>query len=159
MTELQIKKNASEAFNLGDYPKAFNTLWELGIEEFLKYSQREDRRNKKNNWLVESRRSTASSSYFWNTFILQQDVFSACFSSQIALELLHNYYSKTAIFNTEFESKLAKEFPVVYIEAIRKNEVFFREDRINFLLEFGELDEVLGEKVLALLNLKSKFSS
>jgi hypothetical protein len=141
MTELQIKKNASEAFNLGDYPKAFNTLWELGIEEFLKYSQREDRRNKKNNWLVESRRSTASSSYFWNTFILQQDVFSACFSSQIALELLHNYYSKTAIFNTEFESKLAKEFPVVYIEAIRKNEVFFREDRITFLLKDGLLND------------------
>ena len=139
MTVSQIKKNASEAFKLEDYPKAFNTLWGIGVEEFLKYSQREDRRNKKNNWLSESRKGTASSSYFWNTFILEQDVFLACFSSQGALELLHNYYSKTAIFNIEFESKLAKEFPIVFIEAIRKNEVFFKEDRITFLLKDGLL--------------------
>lgn len=144
MTELQIKKNASEAFKLGDYPKAFNTLWGLGVQEFLQFSQKEESKTKKFNWLSKNRKCkkcTFSSSYFWNTFILQQDVFLACFSSQGALELLHNYYSKTAIFNKEFETKLAKEFPVVFIEAIKKNEVFFREDRIDFLLKEGLLDE------------------
>ncbi|WP_139959577.1 tetratricopeptide repeat protein [Flavicella sediminum] len=142
--EKNIKINAVVAFHKGDYHKAFITLWELGVVEFLQYSQKENRKNKKYNWLVKSARCkkcTASSSYFWNTFILQENIFSACFTSQSTVSLLLIYYTKTTIFSEAFESKLAKEFPAVFIKAIRENEVFFREDRIGFLLKDGLLSE------------------
>lgn len=133
--ELEIKKSALEAFNNQDYPKAFNALWALGVEEFLQYSQRENR--VKFNWLSESqkcKKCKSSSSYFWNTFILQSNVFTSCFTSNRPLELLHNYYSKTNIFNKLLEVKLATEYPDLFVDAIRKNEVFFKIDRIDFLL-------------------------
>ncbi len=141
MTTVQIKNNAQEAFNNKDYPKAFNTLWKLGVVGFLEFSQSEDRRTKKQNWLAINwkKQNTKGYRYFWDTFILQENVFSACFSSQRPVELLHNYFSKTIIFNEAFETKLAKEYPRIFVEAIRKNEVFFREDRIDFLLKEGLL--------------------
>ena len=141
MTELQIKENALEAFNNQDYPKAFNTLWDLGVDGFLEYSQRIDRRKKKFNWLVKNR-TRKSYSYFWNTFVIKENVFVACFSSKRPVELLHSYFSKTDVFNELLETKLAIEYPSIFIEAIRKNEVFFREDRIDFLLK----DDLLIDK-------------
>jgi hypothetical protein len=145
MAELQIKKNASEAFNLGDYSKAFSTLWELGVNDFLEFSQKEDIRNKKYNWLTINwkYKNRKAYSYFWNTFILQENVFLDCFTSQRPAELLHNYYSKTNVFNKAFEIKLAKEYPNIFVEAIIKNEVFFKENRIAFLLEEIELPSAL----------------
>ncbi|MFD1014407.1 tetratricopeptide repeat protein [Winogradskyella rapida] len=144
MTELQIKEAALKAFNNQDYPKAFNILWELGVDGFLEYSQRNDRRTKKFNWLSKNwkRKSHKGYSYFWNTFVLKENVFTACFSSKRPVELLHNYFSKTDVFNELLEIKLAKEYPSIFIEAIRKNEVFFREDRIDFLLK----DDLLKEE-------------
>lgn len=137
MTELQIKENAQEAFKTQDYPKAFYTLWKLGVDGFLEFSQREDYRTKKFNWLAKNwkRKNYNGYNYFWNTFVLQKDFFRACFTSRRPVELLYNYYSKTNIFNETLEVRLAKEYPDLFIEAIRKNEVFFKVDRIDFLLK------------------------
>lgn len=137
MTELQVKKNALEAFKNKDYENAFHTLWELGVDEFLQFTQKEERKAKKYNWLSinRQRKNCKGYSYFWNTFILKENVFKSCFTSDQPVELLHNYYSKTTVFNKTFEIKLAKEYPTIFIEAIRKNEVFFKENRIDFLLK------------------------
>ncbi|WP_289044073.1 tetratricopeptide repeat protein [uncultured Olleya sp.] len=134
MTELQIKKNALEAFKNNDYENAFHTLWELGVEDFLQFAQKEEQKIKKYNWFAYNNQSKGYS-YFWNTFVLQENVFKSCFTSSKPVELLHNYYSKTTIFNKAFEIELAKQYPTIFIESIRKNEVFFKESRIDFLLK------------------------
>ena len=143
MTELQIKNDAFKALKNKDYPEAFNTLWELGVDGFIEFSQKEDNKSKKFNWFVKNWKSKGyrGYNYFWEIFILDPDVFTAIFTYNRAVEFLHNYYSKTDVFNQKIEEKLAREYPAIFIEAIRKNEVFFREDRIEFLLKDNLLND------------------
>lgn len=126
MTETQqINADAKSAFDKGDFSLAFQTLWKVGIPDFVAYAQREESKTKKTNWLTQK--------CFWENWILNEIVFDAIFKSDSADQILHNYFSKCNIQVQRFETKLASKFPQVFVKAIRINQVFLKADRIKNL--------------------------
>ena len=126
MTETQkINADAKSAFDKGDYPLAFQTLWKVGIADFVAYSQREDNKTKKTNWFTNK--------FFWESFVLTESVFDVIFKSDSAEQILHYYYSRFDIQVQKFETKLASKFPQTFVKAIRVNQVFLKPDRIENL--------------------------
>lgn len=140
MTTEQIKQNANKAFKEGNYIDAFHILWKIGVGDFIAYSQKKDFSKKKTNWFTDKK----SASIFWETFILNDTFFTKLLSSKEAILLLHNYYSKTNLFIKEFETKLAKNFPLLFIEAIKLNQTFFKPERIDFICNTIKLDDELA---------------
>lgn len=132
-----IKKRARHQFETGNYEGAFAIIFEeLDIDSFLAYVD-----GKKRQWLTD--RHVEAATYFWNTFAIRKDNFQALFSSPIAVELLHIYYSKATIFSKVFELKLSETFPELFVEIIRLNQVFFKKERLDFLLDEIQLPESL----------------
>ena len=130
MTETQkINADAKSAFDKGDYPLAFQTLWKVGIPDFVAYAQREVSKTKKTNWLTHP----DSAKFFWENFILSEIVFDEIFKSDSADQILHNYFSRCNIQVQKFESKLTSKFPQTFVKAIRINQVFLKTDRIENL--------------------------
>lgn len=138
MTETQkINADAKSAFDKGDYPLAFQTLWKVGIDDFVSYAQKEDPQLKfkpnklelKCNWFTHF----DSAKFFWENFILTEIVFDAIFNSDSADQVLHNYFSRCKIQVQKFETKLASKFPETFVKAIRINQVFLKADRIENL--------------------------
>ena len=64
-------------------------------------------------------------------------------TSPLTEVLLHDYYSKTNIFSKEFEHKMSQRYPEIYVQAIKTNQVFFKENRIDFIVEEILLPEKL----------------
>lgn len=135
MTEIQkIKSDAKTAFDNCSDPLAFQTLWGLkSADDFISYIEKEDSRTNKKNWFP-------ISDYFWTDFILQQEHFSELLSSLSAIQLLHHYFKSYGKCVHDFETKVAKEFPELFVKAIRVNQVFLQSERIEFLQSL-ELDE------------------
>lgn len=134
MTDIQkINAEAKSAFDKGDYPLAFHTLWSVGISNFVAFAQKDI---KKSNWFTHP----DSAKYFWNTFVLAESKFDAFFESDSADQLLHNYFTLFRIPIPEFEIALAQEYPQVFIKAVRINQVFLRSERIDALssIQFKE---------------------
>jgi hypothetical protein len=130
MTEIQkINAAAKAEFDKGNYPLAFQTLWKVGVSHFISYSQREEKKTSKTNWLADSN----SANFFWSEFLLDESIFKILFESNSAEQLLHNYFSKSKIQEQALETKLAKEFPETFIKSIRVNQVFLNPDRIETL--------------------------
>lgn len=130
MTEIQKTKAAAKAeFNKGNYLLAFQILWKIGsVSSFVSYAQREE--SSKTNWFTDSR----SYSFFWNDFLSDEKTFFSIFTSEYADHLLHLYFSRYKKEIQTFETRLAKEFPALFIKAIRVNQVFLQSDRIENLL-------------------------
>jgi hypothetical protein len=136
MTEVQkINADAKSAFDKGDYPLAFLTLWKVGVDGFVSYAQREDSKLRckanqsglKCNWFIHSQ----SAKFFWEEFILNEIVFNAIFNSESADQLLHNYFTKYKQHVLELEVRLAEKFPQLFIKAIRVNQVFLNAHSIE----------------------------
>lgn len=136
MTEIQkINAAAKAEFGKGNYPLAFQTLWEVGVPSFVSYAQREDSKSSKTNWFTDSK----SANFFWEKFLLDEGIFSSILKSDLAEQLLHIYFSKYKKQVIALEAKLAKEFPQVFIQAVRVNQVFLKPERIENLkaITFG----------------------
>lgn len=140
-TEVKLlKKKANQAFDKNDYQSAFKFLWKSGVDEFVAYSQKErpaDRRKNlpaKTNWL--------ELDFFWSDFLYQEDVFQKLFSSFHAQDLLHLHFTVQKKNSKKLLSELARQFPEVFIEAVRVNQLFLREDLIELITEL-ELPESL----------------
>lgn len=139
MTELQkINAAAKAEFDKGNYPLAFQTLWETGVNNFIKFAEskyvtkgKETGKviSQKSNWL----KHKIAGNYFWKNFVFQRDFLKQLLKSELALQLLHNYFFEFGVLVPEFEQKLAKEFPQVFIQAVRVNQVFLKHDRIENL--------------------------
>jgi tetratricopeptide (TPR) repeat protein len=130
MTEIQkINAAARLAFDTKDYALAFHTLWKSGVFNFVSFAQKEEKRSNKINWFSHS----GSADFFWKRFMCEENVFETIFTSDSAAQLLHNYFSKCKIQSLELESRLVKEFPVLFIKAVRINQAFLKPDRIETL--------------------------
>lgn len=125
-----IKDAAKQAFSKRDYPCAFEALWEIGPADFVAFAQREEKKEKPN-WFTHG----DSATYFWGDFIMSDSVFFTLFESDLADQLLHIYFSKWKTQVTDLEEKLAEEFPDLFIKAVRTNQVFLQEGRIESLVD------------------------
>ncbi|WP_420572976.1 tetratricopeptide repeat protein [Kordia sp.] len=135
--EETIKNKARAEFEQKKYEEAFTILLkELDIASFFKYIDADKRQ-----WVTDKHFESAT--YFWKKFVLQEENFQKLFSSNIAVELLYNYYSNSTIFIKAFEIKLSEQFPELFVHVIRVNQVFFKKERLDFLLEEIQLPENL----------------
>ena len=133
----EIKQRAKRAYGVNNYLEAFNTLLDVGIVEFLKYAQKEDKRSKKTNWLTDKN----SGRDFFREFITTPDVFSLFFErKEVANQILHVYFSNSDFFNEVLEKRAAKEFAEIYVESVRVNFAFLCDDRGDFRIKDIELD-------------------
>ncbi len=71
---------------------------------------------------------------FLDSLVANPSTFQHIFQSKYSDELLHEYFQRSKSKHSDFEAKLISEFPDVYIQAVRVNQVFLREDRIEELL-------------------------
>lgn len=155
MTSKEIKQEAKKAFDSGNYQLAFTKLAELSAEEFLLYAEKNVKKIGKTNWFIDKN----SAPYFWNEFINIEFVFDNFCNSENVIQLLHNYFSRTEFFNKEFELKLAKQNPQIYIEAVRVNLVFLCNKRKDFLQTIDLPEELLPhQKVWKLIYEEEKES-
>ena len=82
------------------------------------------------------------------TAVIQDKNFELLFQSNSAIQLLHNYFCRYKVSLNPFELKIAKEFPDIYIQSIRLNQVYLRENRIDFLCNLNfEDSHKLHQKV------------
>ena len=143
MTNTQIKNKSRDLFDEENYNELFKTLYTLGLDEFISFAIKEKNKSKYNkkqpNWLTVGE----CAHYFWTDFILESPRILELFSSKHQVNLLHQYFSQSKVFSKVFEYNLAKLYPEVYVEAIRKNQVFFKADRIDFICNEIELPEHL----------------
>jgi tetratricopeptide (TPR) repeat protein len=143
MTEIQtIKAIAKVAFEEKNYQKAFQTLWEAGVLDFVRFGDSQS--GKSGNWFTAS----DSADFFWKCFVLQRDVFKELFGSDFSEQMLHNYFFKTVVISHDFEAKLAKEFPLIFVKAVRLSQVYLKLERIDYLCSLQIPDELrLHQKV------------
>lgn len=136
-----IKSNAKKAFEKGNHSLAFLTLWDLeNIDDFVSYAESFHTKRDKNTGKQIKKENWFTSNYFWNDFIIQQEYFYDLLKSESAIKLLHHYFESYKKQNNDFEKKVAKEFPELFVKAIRVNQVFLKPDRIESL-QLLELDE------------------
>jgi hypothetical protein len=86
MTETQkINAEANSAFEKEDYPLAFSTLWKTSVYNFISYIEKDFKtHNPKTNVIkikVNWFNNESASQYFWNTFIVKEEVFYNIFES------------------------------------------------------------------------------
>jgi tetratricopeptide (TPR) repeat protein len=130
MTEIKKnKEDARSAFYKKDYALAFQTLWKIGIPDFLSYAQKVDTNSRKTNWLTHP----DAGNYFWNKFLVEDKVFKEVFLSGSGDQFLHCYFSKCNVQSVELETKLAMEFPDVFVKAVRTNQVFLKRERLDLI--------------------------
>jgi tetratricopeptide (TPR) repeat protein len=136
MTEEQIKLikiDANKAFEKNEYNQGFSILEKLDVLEFITFSE-------KKGWVSKGN----ASRFFWNEWLLKNlNYFSQLMDSKLAVPFLHNYFSKSRVFSKPFEKKISTTHPELFVEAIRKSQVFFKENRIAFLLDEIELPSAL----------------
>ncbi len=129
----QIKTDANRAFVKKEYNQVFSTLEKLDPSDFIIFSE-------KKGWVFKG----AASIFFWNEWVLNNlNYFSQLMDDPLGVAYLHNYFTKSRVFNAPFEKNLALTYPKIFVEAVRKNQVFFKKERIDFLLEEIELPETL----------------
>lgn len=120
----RIKGKAKAAHVAEDYNLCFSHLKELDALEFIIYSEKQQ-------WIIKGN----SACYFWSAWLLDNEAYlERLVTSPLAMPFLYNYFSKTRLFNKPLEQKLALKHPNVFVEAIKKNRVFLRDNNIDFLL-------------------------
>lgn len=71
---------------------------------------------------------------FLNSLVANPSTFQHIFQSKYSDELLHEYFQHSKSKHSDYEAKLISEYPDAYIQAIRVNQVFLRDDRIEELI-------------------------
>ncbi len=131
MTDIQIfNAQARAAYEKLDYHLAFLILCEkVGVDHCISYAMKVGEKPKKTNWLTEE----SSSKYFFGDFILQNNRFETLLTSKSAMLALYQYFTKSKLQISDFEDKLAGQFPELYVKAIRINQVFLLPERMQRL--------------------------
>lgn len=128
MTDLKsIREAANAAFEKENFELAFTTLWQAGLDNFVRSGEISDKQ--KFNRFTHPK----SGKYFWTHFVLKENVFPVLFNSDHANQLLHYYFSQTSIIFKTLEEHIAFAFPEKYIRAVRTNLVFLKPDRYSVL--------------------------
>jgi len=142
----QIKADAISAFEKADYPKAFFMLWQLGLDDFVSYAEKEVKKTDKIkfNWFTHP----GSAEFFWHNFLLDSNYFHTILNSEFADQLLHYYFSRCKFISKDLESRFAKEFPLIFIKAIRVNQAFLQPERIDFLCSIQHVKELQAHQKL-----------
>lgn len=128
----KIKADANKAFSSSDYKLAFAILCKLPINDFIVFAIKKGYVSKGN-----------SAKYFWNTFFPQEQILKVFLSSNEALELINIYFSNHKWKNKALELQIASLAPKLYVESIKKQQVFFKPLRINFICDEVNLPQEL----------------
>lgn len=123
----QLTKSAREAFQQADYSTAFNILLNESPDFLISYAEKTEG---KTNWFSKTEKS---SHYFWNEYILQDEIFEVLLRSNSVDQLFHNYFYRNDDYVDRFELRVVEKFPYIYIRSIRLNQVYLKENRIDFL--------------------------
>lgn len=115
---VKSKNNAKICFSIKVSESIIKSLSGLKSKESLSYCKRA---------------SKLTVSEFLEELSNNDEMFSCVLQSQGIVDLLHEYFSKSNNNLDSFEKKVAQEFPQIYIKAIRVNQVFLKNDRIDFL--------------------------
>lgn len=117
-----IKTKAKELFSEQNYSEAIDTLIELGINGFVAFAQKVNKREKKDNWFRDIN--------FYRELVKRNVLFQQLFKSGKADELLFDYFNYTDYLPV-FEQKLAKDFPELFVKSIQLNHSFLVPERLE----------------------------
>lgn len=120
----QIIDKANRIYSKQDYAKYFDVLFSLDADSFLEYLLKQERTSK-----------GKVSEYFWGTFVENHEVLKVLLNSTYSLELLLTYFKHDKAFNKPLEKYIADVFPLLYVEAIKKSQILFNSNRIDFLCD------------------------
>lgn len=112
----KTKAKAKQYFNDGEFKKAIDAIWELGVFEFISYAKRQE-------WF--------QSLQICDIISDNDELFTGIFNQETADVLLYDYFNSKNI-SIAFEQKLAKDFPDTFVRAIRVNLSFLDAERLDF---------------------------
>lgn len=118
MEKKEIRKEAKNYFSNKDYQKVVQTIWQLGLDDFVTLGL-------KNKWFNEVE--------LLNEICNTSKEFQLLFKFYRSDELLYQYFNSVN-YSENFEQKIALEFPKLFIKAVRVNQVFTKPDRLDSLL-------------------------
>jgi tetratricopeptide (TPR) repeat protein len=118
MEKKEIRKEAKNYFSDKDYRKVIQTIWQLGLDDFITFGL-------KNKWFNEVE--------LLNEICNTSKEFQLLFKYYRSDEVLYQYFNSTNR-SEKFEKKIALEFPELFIKAVRVNQVFTKTDRFDSLL-------------------------
>jgi tetratricopeptide (TPR) repeat protein len=124
MEKKEIRKEAKNYFSKKEYQKAIQTIWKLGLDDFVAFGLKER--------------------WFNNIDLLDEickssNIFHSCFEFYRSDEVLHQYFNSQHHFK-KIEQKIASEYPELFIKTVRANQAFIKTDKLDFLLsiDFAE---------------------
>jgi hypothetical protein len=123
----KVKSSAFRSYEAGKIPEAFEILWPIGQEGFLKYATRESswinkfskKKEKKTNWLLDPK----SAAFFWQDFLLREKVLAHLSFSD---DLIHTYFSKYGKPEKAFLLALLNQSPEKFVRGVRLNEAYLK---------------------------------
>ena len=118
MEKIEIRKEAKNYFSNKDYQKVVQTIWQLGLDDFVTLGL-------KNKWFNDVE--------LLNEICNTSKEFQLLFKFYRSDELLYQYFNSIN-YSENFEQKIALEFPKLFIKAVRVNQVFTKPDRLDSLL-------------------------
>lgn len=118
MEKKEIRKEAKNYFSNKDYQKVVQTIWQLGLDDFVTLGL-------KNKWFNEVE--------LLNEICNTSKEFQLLFKFYRSDELLYQYFNSVN-YSENFEQKIALEFPKLFIKAVRVNQVFTKPDRLDSIL-------------------------
>ena len=118
MEKKEIRKEAKNYFSNKEYQKAIQTIWKLGLDDFVTFGVKEK--------------------WFNNITLLNEicntsNIYHSLFGFYRSDEVLHQYFN-FANHSKKIKQKIASEFPELFIKAVRVNQVFIKPDRLDSLL-------------------------
>jgi hypothetical protein len=120
MIQKQIKSTAKIEFEKDNHSSAFLTLWKLeNVDDFVSYAESSYKKKDKNTGKLIKKDNWFTSDYFWDDFIFQKEYFSTLLCSESAIQLIHHYFKSYGKPNDNFEKKVAKEFPKLFVKGIK----------------------------------------
>lgn len=124
--EQTIKTRAKELFSEKNYSKAIDTLKEIGVDGFIGFALKVNKKEEKDNWF--------RNSDFCLALTNKGDFFSKVFNSKKNDELLFDYFN-FAGYSPGFEKKLAEELPEQFVKAVQVSHSFLDSERIKLYSE------------------------
>ena len=127
------KEQAIKCYQEGQFIEAFETLFDLPLNEALPYFERK-------RWFINQE--------FWDVFMADSKWFTSLIGSPQGERLTYLYYAKSNRLSPSFEYNVASIFPEKLVRSVRRTRAFLEEDRIHHLLNLKLPEEYqLHQKV------------
>jgi hypothetical protein len=123
-----IKKTAKELFSKKEYLQAIDELYKLGVNGFVAFALRTNKKEKKFSWF-----KTAE---FCKSLLKRQNIISEMLQLKEADEILHDYF-KSKKFLSEFEESAVTYHPKLFITSVRTNLSFLDKERLDFYTQLS----------------------